>query len=131
MVVAKEMLDAVGLHVPLRLRAEALTVAQKHLLELAKALAVKPYKAADPRRTHGLSDQEATDMLFGRVRDIVKAGTSVIYITHRLAEVPPYCPPRDGVARWPLARFVAGQGHQRLRIARPDRGPHPWLHLPP
>ena len=32
-------------------------------------------------------DQEATDMLFGRIRDMVQAGTSVIYITHRLAEV--------------------------------------------
>ena len=86
MVVAKEMLDAVGLHVPLRLRAEALTVAQKHLLELAKALAVKPKLLILDEPTASL-DQEATDMLFGRVRDIVKAGTSVIYITHRLAEI--------------------------------------------
>ena len=41
-IAAKEMLDAVGLHVPLRTRADALTVAQKHLLEIAKALAIKP-----------------------------------------------------------------------------------------
>ena len=42
LIAAKEMLNAVGLHVPLRTRADALTVAQKHLLELAKALAIKP-----------------------------------------------------------------------------------------
>ena len=41
-IAAKKMLDAVGLHVPLRARADALTVAQKHLLEIAKALAIKP-----------------------------------------------------------------------------------------
>ena len=41
-IAAGEMLDSVGLHVPLRMRADALTVAQKHLLEIAKALAIKP-----------------------------------------------------------------------------------------
>ncbi len=41
-IAAEEMLDAVGLHVALRTRADALTVAQKHLLEIAKALAIKP-----------------------------------------------------------------------------------------
>lgn len=84
--VAQEMLDAVGLHVPLRLRAEALTVAQKHLLEIAKALAVKPKVLILDEPTASL-DQDATDMLFGRIREVVKAGTSVIYITHRLAEL--------------------------------------------
>ena len=32
-------------------------------------------------------DQQATDMLFGRIREVVRNGTSVIYITHRLAEI--------------------------------------------
>ena len=40
--VARDMLDAVGLEVPLNMRADGLTVAQKHLLEIAKALAIKP-----------------------------------------------------------------------------------------
>ncbi len=84
--VARAALDAVGLHVPLRTRADALTVAQKHLLEIAKALAIKPKVLIFDEPTASL-DQEATDMLFGHIRDVVKAGTSVIYITHRLAEV--------------------------------------------
>ena len=84
--VAREMLDAVGLHVPLRARADALTVAQKHLLEIAKALAIKPRVLILDEPTASL-DQDATDMLFGRIRDVVKTGTSVIYITHRLAEL--------------------------------------------
>ena len=85
-VIAREMLDAVGLHVPLRMRADALTVAQKHLLEIAKALAIKPKVLILDEPTASL-DQDATDMLFGRIRDVVKSGTSVIYITHRLAEL--------------------------------------------
>jgi ribose transport system ATP-binding protein len=85
-VVARDMLDAVGLHVPLRLRADALTVAQKHLLEIAKALALQPKVLILDEPTASL-DQDATDMLFGRIREVVKSGTSVIYITHRLAEL--------------------------------------------
>ena len=82
----REMLDAVGLDVPLNMRADGLTVAQKHLLEIAKALAIKPKVLIFDEPTASL-DQDATDMLFSRIREIVKGGTSVIYITHRLAEI--------------------------------------------
>ena len=84
--VANDMLDAVRLDVPLRTRADALTVAQKHLLEIAKALAITPKVLILDEPTASL-DQDATDMLFGRIRNVVKTGTSVIYITHRLAEI--------------------------------------------
>src|SRR5579883_1697065 len=83
---AREMLETVGLHVPLRMRADALTVAQKHLLEIAKALAIKPKVLMLDEPTAAL-DQDSTEMLFRRVRDVVKGGTAVIYITHRLAEL--------------------------------------------
>ena len=82
----RAMLDAVGLNVSLHMRADALTVAQKHLLEIAKALAIKPKILILDEPTASL-DQDATDMLFGRIREVVKTGTSVIYITHRLAEL--------------------------------------------
>ena len=84
--VARNALDAVGLRLPLRTRAEALTVAQKHLLEIAKALAIKPKVLILDEPTASL-DQAATDMLFDRIREVVTTGTSVIYITHRLAEL--------------------------------------------
>ena len=83
---AVAMLDAVGLHVPLRMRADALTVAQKHLLEIAKALAIKPKILLLDEPTASL-DQDSTEMLFERIRGVVRTGTSVIYITHRLAEL--------------------------------------------
>jgi len=84
--VARQMLGSVGLDLPLRMRAGQMTVAQKHLLEIGKALAVKPKILILDEPTASL-DQEATDMLFSLIRTAVKAGTSVIYITHRLAEL--------------------------------------------
>lgn len=84
--VARGLLDEVGLHVPLRARGDSLTVAQKQLLEIAKALAIKPKLLILDEPTASL-DQEASDMLFRRIREVVKTGTSVIYITHRLAEL--------------------------------------------
>jgi len=84
--IARQMLDEVGLHVPLQARADGLTVSQRHLLEIAKALAMQPKVLILDEPTAAL-DQESTDMLFGRIRDIVAKGTSVIYITHRLAEL--------------------------------------------
>ena len=84
--IARAMLDDVGLHVPLNARADSLTVAQKHLLEIAKALATKPPVLILDEPTAAL-DQDATEMLFARIRSVVAQGTAVIYITHRLAEL--------------------------------------------
>lgn len=84
--VAQAMLDQVGLTVPLHARSDLLSVAQKQLLEIAKALAVKPKLLILDEPTASL-DQDATDLLFRRIREVVRAGTAVIYITHRLAEL--------------------------------------------
>jgi len=82
----RKILDNVGLEVPLDTRADDLTVAQKHLLELSKALATNPKVLILDEPTAAL-DQEATDLLFARIRSLKSQGTSVIYITHRLAEI--------------------------------------------
>ena len=72
--------------VPLRARGDSLTVAQKQLLEIAKALAMRPKVLILDEPTASL-DRDATELLFDRIRAVVKTGTSVIYITHRLAEL--------------------------------------------
>ncbi|SEQ75311.1 ribose transport system ATP-binding protein [Loktanella sp. DSM 29012] len=84
--IARDMLDAVGLHVPLNARAADLPVPQRHLLEIAKALAVQPRILIMDEPTAAL-DQDATDMLFARIRALAAQGTAVIYITHRMAEL--------------------------------------------
>ncbi|WP_205965417.1 ATP-binding cassette domain-containing protein [Pseudooceanicola onchidii] len=84
--IGRRLLDDVGLHAPLAARVDTLTIAQKHLLELAKALAVNPRVLILDEPTAAL-DQDATDMLFDRIRTLKAQGTAVIYITHRLAEL--------------------------------------------
>jgi ribose transport system ATP-binding protein len=83
---AQAILDSVGLELALGARCDTLTVAQKQLLEIGKALAVRPKLLILDEPTASL-DQDATDLLFARIREVAKAGTSVIYITHRLAEL--------------------------------------------
>jgi ribose transport system ATP-binding protein len=85
-VVGQRLLARVGLDLPLSMRADGLTVAQKHLLEIAKALALDPKVLILDEPTASL-DQDSTEMLFARIREVAAAGASVIYITHRLAEL--------------------------------------------
>src|SRR4029453_1322946 len=59
---------------------------QKHLLELAKALVLKPRLLILDEPTAPLG-RDAVDLLFARVRKAADEGTAVVYITHRLAEV--------------------------------------------
>lgn len=84
--VALDILRSVGLEVPLDARCDTLTVAQRQLLEIGKALALKPKLLILDEPTASL-DQDSTDLLFARVREVTAAGTGVIYITHRLAEI--------------------------------------------
>ena len=84
--VAAAMLERVGLSVHLSDRVESLSVAQKHLLEIAKALAERPNLLVLDEPTAPLG-QESVELLFTLVRSVVADGTSVVYITHRLAEV--------------------------------------------
>jgi ribose transport system ATP-binding protein len=82
----RAMLDDVGFTPDLEDRVGSLSIAQKHLLELAKALAVKPSVLILDEPTAPLG-QESVDLLFDRVRAAAAGGTAVVYITHRLAEV--------------------------------------------
>lgn len=84
--IARELLESFGLKVNLKQRVESLSVSQKHLLEIAKAFALEPKVLILDEPTAPL-DKDSVDLLFSRVRELLPQGTSVIYITHRLAEV--------------------------------------------
>ena len=74
---AREMLSALGLEVPLRTRSDSLTVAQKQLLEIAKALAMAPKVLILDEPTASL-DRDSTELLFDRIRAVAKTRTSPI-----------------------------------------------------
>ena len=82
----RKILDDFGFTASLKDRVETLSIAQQHLLDLAKAFAVNPKVLILDEPTAPLG-QESVEILFDRVKKIVKTGTSVVYITHRLAEV--------------------------------------------
>lgn len=82
----REALADVGFTAHLDDRVNGLTVAQKHLLELAKALTLRPRLLILDEPTAPLG-QDAVTLLFDRVRSAARAGTAIVYITHRLAEV--------------------------------------------
>lgn len=82
----KAMLDEVGLAVHLNDRIDQLSLASKHLLEVAKALAVSPKLLILDEPTAPL-DKDSVELLFRHVKAVAERGTAVVYITHRLAEV--------------------------------------------
>jgi ribose transport system ATP-binding protein len=84
--VASRLLGHVGLNIDPRDRVEDLSVAQRHLVEIAKAFAISPKLLILDEPTAPLG-ADAVELFFRRVREQVAAGTSVVYITHRMAEV--------------------------------------------
>ncbi|WP_066039671.1 ATP-binding cassette domain-containing protein [Herbiconiux solani] len=83
---ATSLIRASGLTAHVGDRVETLSVAQKHLLEITKALALEPKVLVLDEPTAPLG-QDSVDLLFARVREAVAGGTAVVYITHRMAEV--------------------------------------------
>ena len=70
--------------------AASLTPAQRHLLMVVRALAMQPTVVMLDEPTASLSGHEA-DRLMAVLRRLRATGATVIYITHRLAEVTAVC----------------------------------------
>jgi ribose transport system ATP-binding protein len=82
----RALLDDVHFLGHLEDRVSSLSVARRHLLELAKAFAVSPRLLILDEPTAPLS-QDSVELLFTAVRKLAADGTAVVYITHRLGEV--------------------------------------------
>src|SRR6476661_10533405 len=82
----RAILDDVHFYGHLEDRVSSLSVARRHLLELAKAFAVSPRLLILDEPTAPLS-QDSVELLFTFVRKLAADGTAVVYITHRLGEV--------------------------------------------
>ena len=80
------LLDDVHFAGHLEDRVSSLSVSRRHLLEIAKAFAVAPRLLILDEPTAPLS-QDSVELLFTAVRTLAEAGTAIVYITHRLAEV--------------------------------------------
>jgi ribose transport system ATP-binding protein len=83
---ARRELDRIGLRVDLRARVMDLSVAQRQMLEIAKALSLNSRIVIMDEPTSALTDRE-TETLFGIIDSLRRSGVGVIYISHRLEEV--------------------------------------------
>ena len=83
---AKKYMDRVGLNVSPKTLVADLSVAQKQLVEIAKAISndVKVLFLDEP--TAAITDKE-TEMLFNIVRELKAQGLGIIYISHRMSEL--------------------------------------------
>ncbi|HZS92075.1 MAG TPA: sugar ABC transporter ATP-binding protein [Chloroflexota bacterium] len=79
-------LRRVGCLVDMDERVEELSVAQRHLVEIAKALAIEPRILILDEPTAPLGADRIAQ-LFEEIRAAAGRGTAIIYITHRLAEM--------------------------------------------
>ena len=79
-------LERVGCTIHPRVRMAEVGVAQRQLIELAKALAVEPKVLVLDEPTAPLT-ADLVELLFEKVRAAASRGAAVIYISHRLQEV--------------------------------------------
>ncbi|PRB16575.1 ATP-binding cassette domain-containing protein [Microbacterium sp. MYb62] len=75
-----------GMGIDPRTRVAELTVEQRFIVEIAKALALEPRVLILDEPTEHLSLDEV-QLLFDRVREVAAGGTAVVYISHRIPEV--------------------------------------------
>lgn len=84
---AEERLRNLGVSIDTRAQVRALDVAEQQLTEIARVLESQPRILVLDEPTSALSDTER-DRLFEIIRRLRERGAGIIYISHRLAEVP-------------------------------------------
>jgi len=82
----RRVLASLHLDLPVARRVRGLTVAQRQLVEIARALAVESQVLVLDEPSAVLTPHEL-DELFGIVRRLRARGTAILYISHRLEEI--------------------------------------------
>jgi ribose transport system ATP-binding protein len=78
--------ETLALDLPLEAPVRSLTIAQKQLLEIAKALVQQPRLVIMDEPTATLTDREKR-FLFQTLQTLKQRGVSILYVTHHLREV--------------------------------------------
>jgi ribose transport system ATP-binding protein len=87
---ASDLLKRLGFDLNVGKKVGSLSVAEKQLVEVAKALSVNARIIAMDEPTSSLTKNE-TEKLFDIIRGLKKSGITVIYISHKLEEVFAIC----------------------------------------
>lgn len=86
----RDVLSQFGLEIPVDKVLQNLSVAQRHLVEIVRAMNENPRILMLDEPTAALSDSQIK-WLFIKIRELVAAGTTVIYVSHRLEEIIDLC----------------------------------------
>ncbi len=89
-IAARAAAERVGIDFPLETRVVELSVAERWLVMISKALVRKANLIAMDEPTASLSAAES-DKLFGIIRDLAHDGVAILYVSHRLDEVLDLC----------------------------------------
>lgn len=84
---AADILGDLGVDIDPDTPVRGLSMAERQLTEIAKALSMKVQILLLDEPTSALSDEER-DHLFQTIRKLQERGVAIIYVSHRLAEVP-------------------------------------------
>ncbi|HEY8584621.1 MAG TPA: sugar ABC transporter ATP-binding protein, partial [Capillimicrobium sp.] len=130
---AREHLERIGFDIDVRRPVSELGMAERQLVEIAKALSADVRVLLLDEPTSALSDREA-HRLFELIDQLTAQGVAVIYVSHRLAEIVRICRrvtvlrdgervdtvATDGVDENDLARMMVGRA---TSLVAPDGAP--------
>lgn len=88
---ADSLMERIGYHMNTKILVEKLSVAQKQMVEIAKALSYKNTKLILMDEPSATLTTAECEKMFEVVRELKKQGVSVIYISHKLEEVMELC----------------------------------------
>lgn len=82
----QELLDLIGLEINAHTKIKKLSIAQKQMVEIAKAISNNAKVIIMDEPTSALSDKEVS-MLFKIIKDLKAKGVAIIYISHKMDEI--------------------------------------------
>ena len=88
---ADALMERIGYEMDTRTLVEKLSVAQKQMVEIAKALSYKNTKLILMDEPSATLTTKECEKMFEVVRGLKKQGVSVIYISHKLEEINELC----------------------------------------
>jgi inositol transport system ATP-binding protein len=83
---AQELLDKLGLDIPVTWPMKRLSVAQMQMIEIAKAISNDAKIIIMDEPTSAISDKEVR-ILFHIIKELKSKGVSIIYISHKMEEI--------------------------------------------
>lgn len=131
---AARVLESLGVSISPRSRVGSLSIGQQQLVEIARALSMQSRLLIMDEPTSSLTQRE-TQRLFAVIADLKARGVSVVYISHRLAEVQAIADRvtvlRDGRNAGELARGeITHEALVRLMVGRDLTQFFPRTHVP-